>query len=273
MQPYILFFLQILGYTLGAVVICGLAVSLCRRLFVWMMGPGVGRSVVMVTSIIGTPVHELSHALMCVLFGHRITDMVLWQPRSRDGTLGYVTHAFNPRNPFHVLGNLFIGIGPVLGGLGVLTLTLRLCFPAALDGYLSAARTMVANGDSAFAFFPEGLKMFPRMIGEALTDTSIPTWGRVVGVIVLLSVALHIELSPEDIKGSLKAIPLYLLLVLIVTAICGLIGSAAMSAVTEALAVFSASLTALFVIVLVVSSAEVLVAVPVFLLRCLFGRR
>ena len=130
-MPYVLFFLRVLWYTLGAVVICGLAVSLCRKLFVSMMGGGFGRGVVLATSIIGTPIHELGHAVMCVLFGHRITAMSLWQPFSNDGNLGYVTHAYRRKNLYHILGNLFIGVGPIFSGLGVLTLALLLGFPAA----------------------------------------------------------------------------------------------------------------------------------------------
>jgi hypothetical protein len=40
---------------------------------------------------IGTPVHELGHALFCVLFGHTIQDMKLFKPDKADGTLGYIT--------------------------------------------------------------------------------------------------------------------------------------------------------------------------------------
>ncbi len=272
MQVYLIFFCKLIGYTLGAIVICGLVISLCRHLFVRLMGNGAGRVAVSVTSLIGTPVHELGHAIMCLLFGHRITEMVLWQPRSRDGTLGYVTHAYNPRNPYHILGNLFIGIGPILSGLGVLTLTLRLCFPSALAGYLATARAAVASGDTGLRLFWEGLRMFSDMVREAMTDGGVPLWTRILGILVLLSVALHIELSPADIKGALKAIPLYLLLALLTTVVCGLSGSGVMQTVTNALSAFSGSLTALFVIVSVISVAEVILALPVFLVRLLLRK-
>ncbi len=273
MIPYIVFFLQLLLYTLGAVVICGLCVSFFRHLFVRLMGNGAGQVAVSVTSIIGTPVHELGHALMCLVFGHRITEMVLWRPRSEDGVLGYVTHSYNPRNPYHILGNLFIGIGPIASGLGVLTLILWLCFPAALSGYLDAAGAMVANGENSLSILWEGFRLFPELLARSVTDASVPIWARILGGVVLLSVALHIELSPADIKGALKALPLYLILALMATAVCGVLGSSAMSAVITALATFSAMLSSLFVIVLFISAAEVVLALPVFLLRKLFRDR
>ena len=188
-MPYIRFFLLAVWYTLGATVICGLGVFLCRTLFVRMLGGGAGRGVLLATSIIGTPVHEMGHALTCLLFGHAITDMSLWQPSAPDGNLGYVTHTYNRRNPYHILGNLFIGIGPIFSGLGVLTLALWLCFPSALADYFDAASSMVAAGDGGVLLFLEGLKLFPHAIGEAITSDDVAVWLRIIGVIVILSVA------------------------------------------------------------------------------------
>ena len=62
-MTYVWFFLGALWYTLGAILICGTAVSLCRFLFIRMMGRGFGRGVVMATSALGTPIHELGHAM------------------------------------------------------------------------------------------------------------------------------------------------------------------------------------------------------------------
>lgn len=271
-MAYVLFFLEALWYTLGAVVVCGLCVSLLRALFIRMMGDGVGRGAVMATSILGTPVHELGHALMCLIFGHRITEMSLWQPASPDGRLGYVTHAYRSRNLYHILGNLFIGIGPIFSGLGVLTLALWLGFPGAFSAYMSEASALAAEGEGFFTLLLEGLQMLPRMLDELVHGTAVPLWGRIAALIVILAVSQHISLSPEDIKGALTAIPLYLGMILVLTAICGLLGSAAMDTVTGALAGFSARLTALFVIVLTSSFIQVLVALPVWGLRMLFGR-
>lgn len=271
-MEYALFLIRVLWYTLGAVVVCGLCVSLFRRVFLAMMGGGVGRGVVLTTSILGTPIHELGHALMCLLFGHTITDMSLWRPSSPDGRLGYVTHAYRPRNLYHVLGNLFIGIGPIFSGLGVLTLAFLLGFPQTFSAYMASAASMAANGEGFFALFAEGLKMLPRIPEEWMGDGSRPLWGKVIALLVIISVSQHISLSPEDIKGALKAIPLYLALLLLLTAICGALGDGTMSAVTGALAQFSAYLTALFVIVLVASLIQLLVALPVWVIRVLFRK-
>jgi hypothetical protein len=266
-MDYVLFFLGVIWYTLGAVVICGLAVSFCRKLFVSMLGGGFGRGVVIATSIVGTPVHELGHAVMCLLFGHTIIAMSLWQPRSPDGNLGYVTHTYRKRNLYHILGNLFIGIGPILSGLAVLSLALWLGFPTTCTEYFSAATHMAAQGEGEAALVLEGLKILPRMVGEMTDGSRIPLWGQILALLVIFSVAQHISLSPADIKLAYRAIPLYLALALILTVICSLIGPTAMGAVTGALARFSAYLTVLFVVVLVCSLIQLVVAVPFWLLR------
>ena len=272
-MTYILFFLEALWHTLGATVVCGLCVALCRRMFLGMMGGGFGRGVVLATSLLGTPVHELGHALMCLLFGHKITDISLWQPSAPDGRLGYVTHAYRRRNLYHILGNLFIGIGPIFSGLGVLALALGLGFPDTFTHYMTASSAMASEGAGFFTLFTEGLKMLPRIIEELIHGTEVPLWGRILALVVILAVSQHISLSPEDIKGSLTAIPLYLAIILLLTAVCGLIGTGAMTAVSGALSIFSAYLTALFVIVLVSALIQLLVALPIWGLRMLFGRR
>ena len=263
----VLFFFGILWYTLGTLVICGLAVTLFRKLFVTMMGGGVGRGIVLATSIVGTPVHELGHALMCLLFGHKITGMSLWQPASSDGTLGYVTHTYRRRNIYHILGNLFIGVGPVFSGLAVLMLALLLGFPATFTEYTTTATYMASEGEGGLRLFWEGLKMLAQMWREAVHSSDVPVWVKIITVFVILSVSQHISLSPADIRGSLSALPLYAGLALLVTIVCSLLGQNAMESVTSALAKFSAYMTAFFVIVLVMALLQLLIAIPVWIIR------
>ena len=271
-MEYVSFFLKVLWFTLGAVVVCGLCVTLFRRVFLALMGGKFGRGVVLTTSIVGTPVHELGHALMCPLFGHRIVKMSLWQPSAPDGQLGYVNHAYKQKNLYHILGNLFIGIGPIFSGLAVITLALWLGFPDTFAAYMDAAVDMASDGEGFFVLFAEGLKILPRLLTELIHGDAVPLWGRILALLVILSVSQHVSLSPEDIKGALTAIPLYLAIVLIVTLVCALIGSLAMDAVLGGLAIFSAFLTALFVIVLMAALLQVLIALPVWGLRVMFGR-
>ncbi len=272
MLTYIGFFFSIIWYTLGAIVICGLTVSLCHTAFVRLLGGGAGRVAVRVTSALGTPIHELGHAVMCLLFGHRIVKMSLWNPRSEDGSLGYVTHSYNPRNPYHVLGNLFIGIGPILSGFAVIALVLRLCFPGVFQAYASVAQALVSANVDGLTLCWETLRLLPHILRDAFVGNAVPIWARIVGLITLLSVSLHIHLSPADIKGALKAIPLYLVPVLILTVICACLGTGAIATVREAFSLLFIYTLALFAPVLVLAVAQVLIALPIGLVRWIVRR-
>ena len=272
-MSYVIFFVEMILYTLFAVVACGLLVGFCERLFVGMLGQGMGRGVVIGTSLIGTPVHEWSHALMCVIFGHKIQKIVLWQPCSEDGTLGYVTHSFNTRNVYQRLGNLFIGVGPVFGGMGVLLLCMLWGFPQTIHAYFDAVGGMIGAGNGGIgAILLEGVYMIPHMIEEFSSD-AVPVWGRIIALVVMLSVSLHINLSLSDIKGALSAVPLYLLLLVVPTVIISLIGTDAMTTVRYGLQTFNATMIALFTIVFVFVLIQLLLAFVVSVLRRVFGRR
>ena len=272
-MSYVWFFLGALWYTMGAVVICGLVVSLCRSLFLRMMGGGFGRGVVIATSILGTPIHELGHALMCLLFGHRITNMALWQPHSTDGNLGFVTHAYKKRNPYHILGNLFIAVGPVFSGMAIIISALRLGFPTTFTAYTRSAAELATAENGGILMIRAGFRMIPGMIGELTAESpAIPLWGMIIALIVVLAVSQHISLSPADIKGGATALPMYGILILILTGICGFLGQPAMDAVTAALRLFSGYMTALFTVVLVASLLQFIIALPVWLIRVLTGR-
>ncbi len=82
------------------------------------------RKLTRLTGYIGVPVHELSHALVCVLFGMRITKMAFYQPNSATGTLGFVEYRYSPYSMKHALGMALQGIAPLLAGAVIVGLLL-----------------------------------------------------------------------------------------------------------------------------------------------------
>jgi len=84
-----------------------------RRVQLWLFG------------LPGTVVHEGSHVLACLLFGHRV-DRVRWfDPRATDGALGSVEHSYDPSSAYQRVGTIVIGLSPLLVGAGVLLLAAR----------------------------------------------------------------------------------------------------------------------------------------------------
>ena len=130
MSIFFLCFFQILLYTLGVIIACGLAVELCYQLCFSLMGRRATRVFWLVTGWLGTPIHELGHAITCLLFCHRIEYVRLWPTRQGNAM---VEHSYNRRNPYAVFGNVWIALGPILAGLAVMVGILALVYPSTLE--------------------------------------------------------------------------------------------------------------------------------------------
>ena len=256
---YLQYLALTLWYTLGAILLCGLVAHLSRRAFVSLSGNGI---FVYLTSLLGTPVHELGHATLCPLFGHKITEMkLLLPPHHPSGTLGYVEHSYNKRNPWARLGNLFIGIGPIFSCLGVVLLCLFLCFPDAWESYL--IKTEALSASTALPTLLQAVFSLLTALPEAFAaeDWWIPT----VGLVIILFVSQHATLSTADVKGALSALPIYLLLLLLVTLPTYLLGVDA--AVSNALFHFHLWTLSFFAISIAFSLVWVAIGFVFFVLR------
>lgn len=88
----------------------------------------------MVIGWLGIIVHELSHALVALIFGHHIEKISLLQAADINGTLGYVQHTWNPKSFYQQMGNFFIGLAPIFGVLGSIYGVTLWLWPALLNG-------------------------------------------------------------------------------------------------------------------------------------------
>ena len=84
-----------------------------RRLQLWLFG------------LPGTVVHEGSHVLACLLFGHRINRVRWFDAQATDGALGSVEHSYDPNSAYQRVGTIAIGLSPLLVGAGVILLAAR----------------------------------------------------------------------------------------------------------------------------------------------------
>lgn len=262
MEPYLIYVGQLLGLTLGVMVVCGLVAWLARQMFMYFVGDS-ATVVLYASSVVGTPIHELGHALMCIPFGHRITDMQLLLPPSRRSrTLGYVEHSYNRKNPWALFGDLFISFGPIFSGLAVMILVLSLCFPTQWGAYLESSRAMVEVGANAQEVTSLVFSLLFSLL-QGIAEGGAPA---IIGVIIILSVAQHITLSFADLRGCLAALGMYTGLVLIfagVTMLLGLEGG-----IVSTLMTFNLRLLSLFCVSIAFSLVWVLLALLIYLLRC-----
>lgn len=254
------FLLQLL-FTVGVIVLFGFLISLCNKLFYSNFGSW-GRAVCYVTGAIGTPIHECSHALFCLIFGHKIEEMRLFQIDDDDGTLGYVWHSYNRRNVYHIIGNFFIGIAPIIVITALLYLLALPLAPSMLDGiFVSIGGLDVASG------FMNPLMVLWDVIKAIFSQvTSFKWW---LFVIIGSFLCLHATLSGADIKSTLGGGGILIGALLITNLILGFFGGGVVSAFTNAILSFGICLASFLMLSLAISLVAVLFS---FLIRLIFRR-
>jgi hypothetical protein len=264
MDQYLIYIGQLLALTLGVMVVCGLVAWMARKIFMYFVGDK-ATFVLYASSIVGTPVHELGHALMCIPFAHRITDMKLLLPPSRRSrTLGYVEHSYNRKNPWAVFGDLFISFGPIFSGIGVMVLVLTLCFPAQWEAYLNSSRAIIEGGVDAQQIAASASSLLFSLFEGLKGDDAVRS---IVGLLIILSVSQHITLSLADLKGCFRALLMYTGIVAIFAGVTMLLGM--QNNVLSGLMQINLPLLSLFCVSIAFSLVWVIIALLVYLLRWL----
>ncbi len=211
-----------LVYYVGVIFLIGFAIAILNRVFYWLLNQN--QAVCYATGFIGTPIHELSHAIMCFPFGHKINELKLFQIDPESGVLGYVNHSYNRRNIWAIIGNYFIGVAPIIGGSAVLFLIMKLLVPTTASEitlYIEDFSTLLNRGVSS-AWFSYVYAMFLGVLKSILAEASANAlW--IVFIVISICIALHMNLSGADIKGALPALPFLLLALAAVNFILGLL--------------------------------------------------
>lgn len=245
------FVLQVV-FTIGIIVLFGFLIALCNKKFYANFG-NYGSAVCYITGAIGTPVHECSHALFCLIFGHKITEIKLFQINSADGTLGYVNHSYNPKNVYQKIGNFFIGIAPIIVISALLYLLAWLLMPNFIAD--------ISGGMQVNDFIGNIGKVFTDLFGVIKTFfLYCLNWQWWVFVVVGAFLALHMTLSKEDVKGALSGVILLLAVVLIVDVALGLVSGNLLAAFTQGVLQLGSYLLCILVLALIVAVIAVIVS-------------
>ncbi len=156
-----------------------------------------GWNSVLVTGWLGTPVHELSHALLCVVFRHEIVEMALFKPDKTNRRLGYVVHSWKAGNLFQDIGGFFIGIAPLMGGTAVLFGLLLLFFPN--EGQSSL---FVQNAD--FPFWTQVLNATSGLFRGLFKPENLLSIRLWLFLYLVICVGSHMAPSGDDYRGAKK---------------------------------------------------------------------
>ncbi len=210
-----------LVWLLGLLFVFGLALYLFARLTRITYMKSVGRKLdIIFTGWIGAPVHELGHAIFCLLFGHKILEMRLYSPNSTDGTLGYVNHAYNSNNVYHQVGNFFIGVGPIIFGAFVLSVAVYYLVPNKDEILFSIENHSQVLVEGIRGNYTEGVVAMGHTTLSTLKGlfnldnfSNSRFW---IFLYLAICVSSHMELSPSDIRGAAGGLISMIVLFLVV---------------------------------------------------------
>lgn len=272
-EYFLSLFLQLL-FTVGVITLFGLLTHIVNALF--YRAAGGGRVVCYVTGVIGTPIHEGSHALMCLLFGHRITEIKFFQIDKESGVLGYVRHTYNSRSVYKQAGNFFIGVAPVLLGNAVILLLMFLLARNAFDGVNAAVTEGVSREGAALAagvFVAIGKSFLA--IFSPLNFANGWFW---LFLPLAFCISLHVDLSPADVKCGFAGGIILVLLIAVADLICALIqsytGAAALTTLTGGILRAGTTLTCIMMLSLLFSLVLLAIAGAVRLIvRLVRGKK
>ena len=251
----------------GSIYIIGFIISFINASFYRIVGES--NVTCHITGFIGTPIHELSHALFCVIFFHKIEEIKLFQINSEDGTLGYVKHSYNRKNIYQVIGNFFIGVAPILVGTFVLVLLMRYMVPNVFASEMNVINSFLNNNVALDLSLYFGLAL--DVVKVFFTGASYGMWW--VYLVLLLCIALHMNFSKPDFRGSLGALPFILLIYVIVNAALGYIFKSYYPAYINLIWTFYTYLIVMLFLSLLFSLFNLLIALIIRLIMRIVARR
>lgn len=197
---------------IGVIYLFGFIIGLINKLKYKNYGR-FGLTLCRITGIIGTPIHELSHALFCIIFGHKIVEMKLFQINSDDNTLGYVNHTYNPKNIYQKMGNFFIGIAPILV-ISIILYVLSIWLLPTLDIKSIANNLNDLSINNIFNVLWNFILEFFK---------NIFSLNGLIFLIISLFLTSHMTLSKADLKGSLIGLIILIVIILLLNIILGFI--------------------------------------------------
>ncbi len=219
---------------------------------------------------LGTIVHELGHAIFCVIFRHKITDLRLFDPDPETGSLGYVIHSYNPASIYQLVGNFFIGIGPILLGTAIIYLLSYLLLglnPFNIADNYKIVASHLNSWDSFMQLFQNLSSSSGSLLIEVFSWHNLSRWQLYAFIYLVFAIGSSITLSQPDIKGTLKGFSVILVLILIFNLATVWAGDFTSHIVTGIVAYYPVFYAVMFLILLLNIAVASLVLLPLSLLR------
>ena len=168
---------------------------------------GISSSISTLLAAIGTPLHELSHALACLLTFTGVAAIKLVSDEAKGA------HVKPKRaNP---LGGVAVSLAPLFGGTLVLWLTATYIIPGFDTPTILPPQLDLRGAASLGAVLREALDYLGRFVQaayEGLPGLQWGSWRTYVGLYIAFSVGTSITPSGQDLRIMIAALPLATLL-------------------------------------------------------------
>jgi hypothetical protein len=202
-------------YLLGILIAVGFLLGWIESVSNEWAYQALGKTGIMLTACIGTPIHELGHALMCLLFRHKINSIKLFDINPKNSTLGYVNHSFNKHNLYQTSGNFFISLGPIFSGTAAILFFMYMLEPntfKALQKYIVSAPLDSKNIPDFIKWSGHSMMIVYTGILNSESISSLSFW---IFLLLTICTSSHIALSKEDIKNAISGLVVTFLVVVL----------------------------------------------------------
>ena len=203
-------------YMTGMIILVGLILGFLRERAIGNFQKSFGWRAVAITAIIGVPIHEISHAILCILFRHKITKLVLLQKRDVNGVLGYVSHSYNPSSLYQQTGNFFIGIAPIFGGISAIIVLMFTIIPKTFNEFITINMNNLHITEINVASINGILTSYIDLIKIIFSIKNLANPYFILFLFLAICISSHISLSSADIKGASKGLLVIFVIILVV---------------------------------------------------------
>nr|WP_196811497.1 hypothetical protein [Bacillus sp. 105MF] len=191
---------------LGVIILVGFLLGYLESLTRTYWTRAFGRKGFLLSAWIGVPIHELGHAIMCVVFRHQIVAMQLFPTNTNNGYLGYVRHQYNQRSIYQRIGNFFIGIAPIFSGMAALILLMYYFVPQSYSVFIHALETNTQTASINIDMLQNILLSAILLLKSLFTVSNLFNPLFWLFLFIAICISAHIALSKPDIEGSLDGI-------------------------------------------------------------------
>ncbi|MCD6288859.1 MAG: hypothetical protein J7M34_00025 [Anaerolineae bacterium] len=166
---------------------------------------------ILATGIIGTPIHESSHLIPLLLTGTPIKEVKLFAPKRSTGELGHVLSMPRSTSLIQHIGMLVSSVAPLFGGATALWLLTWLCVPDLAVRSVDTRELPLFTLDMAtrpstyMQFILDLLAYVKGQFLPIVQSLDWRDWKTYLYLYGVMSITLHIGLSPSDIRAAIRS--------------------------------------------------------------------